>query len=144
MSCVLSPALRSVLFFVLFRFRLSCFRQSRGPSFNRSSVCMRSGSHFGFVYVIVSLEVLLFPSILNHCRFFFCMESTLYVFLPHDVFLTLDHGLDFDISFICENSVKSISSIPPTNRTYETRCGIKREETALIDTYHAHLNLSRC
>ena len=35
----------------------------------------------------------------------FCMETTLYVFLPGDVFIPCDHGLGFDISLLCENSI---------------------------------------
>ena len=34
----------------------------------------------------------------NTLPFHFCMESTLYVFLPDGVFLPCDHQLDFDVS----------------------------------------------
>ena len=41
--------------------------------------------------------------------FTLCVKSTLYVFLPDGVFLSCDHGLDFDISLLCESSIKNQS-----------------------------------
>ena len=38
--------------------------------------------------------------------FSFFMESALYVLLPVTVCLPRDHGLDFDISLLCDNSIK--------------------------------------
>ena len=94
------------------------------PSFNRSSIitCAPAATrrHLTTVYVrfhlflfFASGEVSLFPIFLYHCRFIFCMESTLYVFLPGGAFLFCDHGLDFHISS-CENSIRfdQIQSTP--------------------------------
>ena len=70
--------------FVLFvlHFRPFCFHQSRGPSFDRSSICMHPGNHtqlpnnclylLVFCLFFVSWKVSLFPSIMYHCRFLHC------------------------------------------------------------------------
>ena len=81
--------------FALLRFSSLCFRCSRGPSFNRPSICRRSDSHTCFFLLFCSpffvyLEMSLFPSI-------FCIISAFslygeYVvrsFRPDGVFSTL-------------------------------------------------------
>ena len=93
----------------------------RGPWLNRSSECMRPGSHtqlanncmyplVSWSFYFVPWEVSPFPSILYHCYFFFCMESTLYVFLPDGVFLLCDDGLGSAFT-LCENSTNQLIKI---------------------------------
>ena len=55
---------------------------------NRKCLC-----HLLFLFLFVSLETSLFPSILYHLPFPLCMASTSYVFPV--LFLRCDHGLDF-------------------------------------------------
>ena len=91
---------------LLFRFRLFCFYQSRGPSFNCSLVCMRPAGiptqlPNSFMYPLLFLE---------RCRLFrvFCIIAVssfvwrvpCMLLVPDYVlcFLPCDHGLDLDIS----------------------------------------------
>ena len=91
------------------------------PSFNRSSICMRPGSHTQLpnnclrsFFIIVSsffvfLEVSLFPSILVPLPFSLCTESTgtSYVFPFRMMFFYLvTTGWISDIDIICESSIK--------------------------------------
>ena len=50
--------------FVLLRFSSLCFRCSRGPSFNRPSICRRPDSHTCFFFSFLH-EMSLFPSIFS-------------------------------------------------------------------------------
>ena len=70
--------------FIFIPFSYFCFHLSRGPSFNRSLICRR-------------------PEYYAPLPFFFCVESTLYVFLPDGVSLSCDHGLGFDTS-LCQQA----------------------------------------
>ena len=71
---------------------------SRGPSFNRPSICRHPDSHTCLFFSFVCLEISPFPSI-------FCTIALLslfgeYVvrsFLPDGVFLPCDTGWIFDI-----------------------------------------------
>ena len=115
---------------ILFRFvsfSYFCFHWSRGPSFNRSSICMRPDSHSQlpidnsclcpFVFAclfFVSLEILLFPSIfvallpfpLSNCIDRRESTSYQYVFPFRMVFCYLvTTDWIFYISLICEDSI---------------------------------------
>ena len=76
---------------------------------------MRSDFSFNFVLCLVFCFIII---LLGKCRVFservlctiavtllYGEYSTLDVFLPNGVFLPYGHGLDFDISFLCENSI---------------------------------------
>ena len=87
----------------LLRFSSLCFRSSRGPSFNRPSICRCPDSHTCFFLFFF------------RCRFFrvlFCTISAFslyeeYVvrpFLPNDVFYLVTTSWIFYIS-LCENSI---------------------------------------
>ena len=115
--------------FVLLRFSSLCFRWSRGPSFNRTSICRRSDSHTCYFF----LSFFPFFLFIWRCRFFgvfffvpsplsLCMESTSYVLFFRTVFfLPCDHGLDFLHQLMWEfnqpnNQIMSGRS-PPLHRT---------------------------
>ena len=81
-----------------------------GTPFNRSSICMRPGSHMQCAnnclcpLLFCFFGGVAFPSILYHCRFLFLYGKHV-VRSPSDgVFLPCDHELDDDIS-LCENSI---------------------------------------
>ena len=86
---------------------------------NRSSVCMRPRQpilfclYFCFLRGVTFLSEYYVSCIV--CRFLFSMESTLYVFLPDDVFLPRDHGLDFDIRLLLYDKSTSQSNYTHTN-----------------------------
>ena len=106
--------LSGVIFFPFCFVRLSVFIESAGPSFNRSSIYIRPGSHmqlahnclcpFCFCLFFVSLDMSLFPSIM-YSTITVCFLHGEYVvrFSPSGwCFLPCDHGLDFDMSKLCE------------------------------------------
>ena len=92
------------LFCFVFIFLLS--HEIRGPLFNRSSKYMRPDSHtqllpkncmclFCFLFICCFLGDVAFPEYYVALSFPPCMESTLNVFFPDDIFLPCDHELGF-------------------------------------------------
>ena len=78
-----------------------CLHESCGPSFNRSSICMRHSRHtqlpikclgpllFFFLFLSLGLS---FFRVFCIIAVSFCMEGTLYVSLPDDVFYLVISG----------------------------------------------------
>ena len=61
----------------------------------------------------------LFPSVMCHCcRFIFVQRKHYYTFSSRIrlCFLPCEHGLDFDISLLCDNLINQSS--PSTNRVF--------------------------
>ena len=95
-------------FFLFFFFHFS-FRRSRGPSFNRSAICMRPGSLTQLPNNRLYLLSVLF---VGRCRLFrvLCVIAVSsfvwrYVFFPDGVFLLCGHELDFAISLLCDSPI---------------------------------------
>ena len=95
--------------FALFSFSSLCVRRSRGPSFNRPSVCRRPDSHTCF---FLSFSFCLFGDV-AFSEFFFVPlplsplygEYVVRSFLPNGVFYVVGTGWIFYIGLLCENSI---------------------------------------
>ena len=59
-----------------------------------------NGMFSRFFFIFALFGDYSFPEYFEPSAFPFCMESTVYVFLPDGVFLLCDHGLDFGISLL--------------------------------------------
>ena len=102
---------------------------SAGLTVNQLVCASLSHAHYWYVVVIACCEmqkvcIIAVP---------FCMESTLYVFLPDGVFLPCDHGLDFDVS-LPENSINRFITAPRVRACV----GLLRDSVAWREMTHNH------